>query len=364
MKIPFFDLEKNNQIYLPELQEAVATAVSSGRYILGENVALFEAEFAAYCGTQHAIGVSNGLDALTLILQGFGIGRDDEVIVPANTYIATILAITRVGANPVLIEPNLTFYNIDPELIRAKISSNTKAIMVVHLYGLAAAMESIESMAKEFGLVIIEDAAQAHGAYYQQRRVGNLGDAAGFSFYPSKNLGALGDGGIITTNNPELSAKLKALRNYGSEQKYVNLYKGYNARLDEIQAAALRVKIKHLDYENKCRRQVARAYREQITNPQVILPQTPNENQHVWHLFVVRVKEREHFQNYLREHGIDTLIHYPIPPHKQAAFKELNSMSLPITETIHREVISLPMSPTLSETEIEYVIAMINKWKK
>jgi dTDP-4-amino-4,6-dideoxygalactose transaminase len=363
--ILFLDLKKINLQYKKEIETAMARVLESGWYILGKEVEKFEEEFAAYCGTEYAIGVANGLDALTLILKAYGIGEGDEVIVPANTYIATILAVSACGANPVLVEPDINSYNLDPNKIEEKITSKTKAIVVVHLYGQAANMDPINEVAKKYNLKVIEDAAQAHGAKYKGKRVGNLGDAAGFSFYPGKNLGALGDGGAITTNDSELASKLKAFRNYGSHIKYENLYKGMNSRLDELQAAILRVKLPHLDGENEKRRKIAEYYLENIKNPKIILPVVENGDResHVWHLFVIRTENRWGLQKMLEEHGVQTLIHYPIPPHKQEAYSEWNHLSYPITEKIHNEVLSLPISPILTIEEVKKIVDIINKYE-
>lgn len=362
--IPFLDLIKVNMKYLDEITSSVQKVLERGWYILGEEVSLFEQEFAKYCGTKHCIGVANGLDALKIILNAYGIKAGDEVIVPANTYIASILAISQNGATPVLVEPQIDSYNIDPIEIERHITSKTKAILVVHLYGQCADMERIKGIAKKFDLKIIEDAAQAHGAYYGPKRVGNLGDAAGFSFYPGKNLGAFGDGGAITTNDDFLAEKMKALRNYGSQQKYINMYKGFNSRLDEVQAAILRIKLKGLDEDNQRRREIANLYLSKINNPSMILPSIMKDDiSHVWHLFVVRTKNRNKFKQYLAECGIETLIHYPIPPHKQQAFEEWNEQSFPITEQIHSEVLSLPLSPVLQEVEVQKIINAINSYE-
>ncbi|GKU80699.1 DegT/DnrJ/EryC1/StrS aminotransferase family protein [Niallia sp. NCCP-28] len=362
--IPFLDLKGINQQYSQEINEAIRRVVDSGWYILGNELECFEKEFAQYCGTSHAIGVGNGLDALTLILKAYGIGEKDEVIVPANTYIATILAISANHAIPVLVEPDINSYNIDPQKIEQKITKRTKAIMAVHLYGQSANMDAISSIANKYGLKIIEDSAQAHGALYKGKKTGNLGDAAGFSFYPGKNLGALGDGGAITTNDDIIADKLRAWRNYGSYQKYKNLFKGVNSRLDEIQAAILRVKLKYLDAENEKRRKIAEYYYENICNSKLILPGVENKDRfsHVWHLFVVRVNDREDFQQYLHKNGIQTVIHYPVPPHKQKAYEEWNNKCLNIAEHIHDTVISLPISPNLAYKDVEKVIEVINKY--
>lgn len=362
--IPFLDMKMINNQYQEEILEAVTRVVNSGRYILGSEVEAFEREFAQYCGVNHCIGVGNGLDALTLTIKAYGFGMGDEIIVSANTYIASILAISANGATPILVEPEKDSYNIDPSLIEEKITDRTKAILVVHLYGQCSKMGEINEIAKKYNLKVIEDAAQAHGAIYKEKRTGNLANVAGFSFYPGKNLGALGDGGAITTNDDELAIRLKALRNYGSHTKYENLYKGVNSRLDEVQAAILRIKLKYLDYENDTRRKIAYFYRENINNENIVVPNVycNNELSHVWHLFVVRTPYREQLRKYLLEQGIETMIHYPIPPHKQKAYKELNIFKLPITEEIHQTVLSLPLYPTIKNEEIEKVCSAINKF--
>jgi dTDP-4-amino-4,6-dideoxygalactose transaminase len=341
--------------------------VDSGWYILGKEVEEFENEFAKYCGAKYAIGVANGLDALILIFKAYkemGLMRDgDEVIVPANTYIASILAISANNLTPILVEPNIETFNIDPELIAEKITSKTKAILAVHLYGRCAPMDKINSIAKKFNLKVIEDSAQAHGSFYGDKRVGNLGDASGFSFYPGKNLGALGDGGAITTNDDGLYNVVKALRNYGSIQKYQNIYKGLNSRLDEIQAAILKVKLPHLDSENEERRRIAEIYCEKIKNPKIILPNlTKDRKMSVWHLFVIRSQNRDVLQKYLLDNGVQTVIHYPIPPHKQEAYGALLGLSFPITEKIHDEVLSLPIFSTLESCDVLKIIELINNY--
>lgn len=361
--IKFLDLHKVNEQYRVEIDERIKTILDRGWYLLGKEDDAFEFNFAKYCGVKHAIGVANGLDALNLIIKGFGFKEGDEIIVPANTYIASILAISENGCTPILVEPDIETYNINPDLIEEKITDKTKAIMVVHLYGQAVEMEKIWELAKKHDLKIIEDSAQSHGAIYQEKRVGNLGDASGFSFYPGKNLGCLGDGGAITTNDDELAQKLRALRNYGSHVKYQNIYKGFNSRLDEIHAAVLDVKLKGLDKDNEKRRKISKIYRENIKNPLITLPEATFEEGHVWHVFAVRVENREKFQKYLTDNGIQTLIHYPIPPHKQEAYKEWNHLSFPITEKIHREIISLPISPVMEEDEIQKVVEVVNNFK-
>ncbi|WP_449621675.1 DegT/DnrJ/EryC1/StrS family aminotransferase [Robertmurraya sp. Marseille-Q9965] len=361
--IKFLDLQAINQRFYAEMVERFKKFATNSRYILGDEVALFEQEFADYCQTTHCIGVGNGLDALALILKGYDIKQGDEVIVPANTFIATLLAISSTGATPVLIEPDISTFNIDGDLIETYINKNTKAIIVVHLYGMVADMRKIWSLAKKYNIKIIEDAAQAHGAEIQGHRVGSLGDAAAFSFYPGKNLGALGDGGAITTNDDALAEKIKALRNYGSFEKYIHVYKGINSRLDEIQASLLRIKLPLLDSDNEIRRTIAEYYCKNIKNPNVILPQLPtNKRNHVWHLFVVRVQNRNSFQKYMLDNGVETLIHYPLAPHKQEAYTELNAFSYPLTEKISSEVVSLPLSPVLSNEQIERVVFLVNDY--
>lgn len=361
--VKFLDLYKINEQYRSEIDARIKKVLDSGWYLLGKEGEIFFKNFAAYCGVKYAIGVANGLDALRLIIMAYGFGSGDEIIVPANTYIASILAISDNGCTPVLVEPDIETYNINPDLIEEKITPKTKAIMVVHLYGQAVEMEKIWALAKKYNLKVIEDSAQAHGSLYKGKRTGNLGDASGFSFYPGKNLGCIGDGGCVTTNDETLAQKIRVLRNYGSHVKYENLYKGLNSRLDEIQAAVLDVKLKGLDEDNQRRREISKAYREKIKNPLVILPQCKDENAHVWHIFVVRVENREHFQKYLTEKGIQTLIHYPIPPHKQEAYKEWNNLSFPVTEKIHREIISLPISPVMTDEEVQRVVDAVNNYK-
>ncbi len=361
--IKFLDLQKINERFRPEIDAAIKRVLDSGWYLLGKEDEKFESDFATFCGVKHCIGCANGLDALNLIIKGYGFGAGDEIIAPANTYIASILAITQNNCTPVLVEPDLKTYNINPDLIEEKITPKTKAIMVVHLYGQAVEMEKIWELAKKYNLKIIEDSAQAHGAIYKGKRTGNLGDASGFSFYPGKNLGCLGDGGCITTNDDELAAKVRAIRNYGSNVKYNNIYKGVNSRLDEIQAAVLAIKCKYLDEDNRKRREIARFYRTEINNPLLILPEVYDENAHVWHIFAVRCKQREKLQKYLEENGIQTLIHYPIPPHKQVCYKEWNDFSYPITEKIHDEILSIPISPVLQQNEVEKVINVLNRFE-
>ena len=360
--IKFLDLHKINERYRKEIDERIKQVLDSGWYLLGNQDRTFEEHFASYCGAKHCIGCANGLDALTLIIRAYGFSEGDEIIVPANTYIASILAISENGCTPVLVEPDINTYNINPDLIEEKITDKTKAIMVVHLYGQAVQMNKIWALAKKYNLKIIEDSAQAHGAFYQEKRTGNLGDASGFSFYPGKNLGCIGDGGCVTTNDDELASKIRAIANYGSHKKYCNLYKGINSRLDEIQAAVLDVKLQHLDNDNQRRREIAKYYRENIKNPKIILPKTYDENAHVWHVFVLRTEKRDEFQEYLKQNDIQTLIHYPTPPHKQKAYNEWNNLSFPITEEIHKTIISIPISPVMTDEEVEKVVEVINGW--
>ncbi|MFI2859226.1 DegT/DnrJ/EryC1/StrS family aminotransferase [Paenibacillus sp. JSM ZJ436] len=362
--IPFLDLKKINLRHEDEIINSVKRVLQSGWFILGQEVTQFEEEFAAYCGTKYAVGVANGLDALELIIRGYDIGPGDEVIVPSNTYIASILSVSANGATPVLVEPDLLTYNIDPAKIEASITPKTKAILVVHLYGQVCNMEKIHSISRKHNLKIIEDCAQSHGAMYKNARSGNLGDAAAFSFYPGKNLGALGDAGAVTTNDPILYETIRALRNYGSHKKYENLYKGYNSRLDEIQAPILRNKLKYLDADNQKRRDIAGYYLKKITNPHVMLPHVEAEaSSHVWHVFVIRTAHREAFIDYMTQQGVQTMIHYPIPPHKQEAYKEWESRQYPISEKIHSEVVSLPISPVMEQVHVMRVVEVVNEFR-
>lgn len=364
--VPFLDLKAINATYRDELIEASTRVIDSGWYILGEEVADFEKEFAAYGGSQYCIGVANGLDALTLVIRAWKelglLNSGDEIIVPANTYIASILAISENGLTPVLIEPSLETYNIDPKEIEKFITSRTRAILPVHLYGQLAEMPEIMAIAKKNKLLVLEDCAQAHGASLEGQKAGNWGDAAGFSFYPGKNLGALGDGGAITTNSAELAKLLRTLSNYGSQLKYKNDYKGINSRLDELQAALLRVKLRHLNTAISARQNVAARYLSGIQNPHIMLPNNPTSNEHVWHLFVIRSRQRELLQKHMAEQGVQTMIHYPVPPHHQQAYKELKESSYPITEQIHQQVLSLPMGQTLTEEQITRVIDACNSF--
>lgn len=368
--IPFLDLKNINQQYRSALIEACTRVIDSGWYIGGNELEQFEAHFAQYCGSKFAIGVANGLDALILTLRAWkelGKLKDgDEVIVPSNTYIASILAITANNLTPVLVEPTIGSYNIDPKKIEQAITAKTKVLLPVHLYGQLAPMPEIMEIAKKHNLLVLEDSAQAHGAQIGGVKAGNWGDASGFSFYPGKNLGALGDAGAITTNNEELASMLRAIRNYGSHEKYKNLVPGVNSRLDEIQAALLDIKLKFLDQETEHRRKIANMYLTEITNLEVSLPlyevDAMQYKQHVWHLFVIRTKNREALQKHLADNGVQTLIHYPIPPHKQQAYKEWNDLSYPISEQIHDEVMSLPIGPTLGLDEVNTVITLLNSF--
>lgn len=365
--IKFLDLQKINLAHQQEIEEKLLQTFRSGWYLLGNEVKTFEDKLAHYIGAKHAIGVANGLDALRLILRGYiemGLmQKGDEIIVPANTYIASVLAISDNGMVPVLVEPDINTYNIDISKIEEKITARTKGIMLVHLYGRVVFSEELRTLADKHHLKIIEDNAQAIGAEWGGIKTGNLGHAAGFSFYPGKNLGALGDAGAVTTNDDDLAKTIRALANYGSDQKYVNIYQGLNSRLDEIQAAVLGVKLNYIDTHNNRRKEIAKQYIAQITNPKVILPENPADiAAHVWHLFVIRTLDRENLQTYLTDHGIQTLIHYPIPPHRQEAYKEWNDLSYPNTEKIHNEVLSLPISPVMSEDEVIKVIESLNNY--
>ncbi|MEZ4859139.1 MAG: DegT/DnrJ/EryC1/StrS family aminotransferase [Flavobacteriaceae bacterium] len=363
--IPFLDLHAINARFDSHFKDVFQQFLDSGYYILGNQVSLFEERFATYCGTKHCIGVGNGLDALRLILEGYKIlaalKEKDEVLVASNTYIATILAIKQAGLTPVLVEAENNTFNFNLEAFSAQISSKTKAIMPVHLYGQIAPMNSLYKFAETHKLLIIEDAAQAHGAVFENgKKAGNLGDAAGFSFYPTKNLGALGDAGCITTNDDALAVVIKKLRNYGTSSKYVNEELGFNSRLDELQAAFLSLKLPTLDEDNKVRRQIATRYLSEIKNPKIKLPFWDGSQNHVFHLFVVQVEDRTNFISYLTENNIGNLIHYPIPPHKQKALTEFTQLSFPITEKIHREVVSLPISPVMTTTQVQQVIETLN----
>jgi dTDP-4-amino-4,6-dideoxygalactose transaminase len=366
--IPFLDLKKINSRNYLEIEESLTRVLHSGWYITGNELASFEANFATYCGVPHCIGTANGLDALRLIFRAYlemGLMEEgDEVIVPAHTFIASILAVTDNLLMPVLVEPDPVTFNIDPDAIESRITPRTKAILPVHLYGQPASMTEIKALAAEYDLKMIEDAAQAHGAYYQGKRTGSLGDAAAFSFYPAKNLGALGDGGAVTTADDELAACIRSLGNYGSAQKYHNQYQGLNSRLDELQAAVLSVKLKYLGADNARRQAIAERYLTEIENEAIVLPRVAPDRTHVWHLFVVRVQERKHFQDYMEAVGIQTAVHYPVPPHRQKAYPDLADLSLPLTEQLAREVVSIPMSPVLTAEEVETVIKAVNEYRK
>ena len=364
--IPFLNLKKINEPFEAAFQQKMKQLLDSGWYILGNEVTTFEANFATYCGTKHCIGVGNGLDALVLIFKAYiqlgKIQKGDEVIVPANTYIASVLAILEADLVPILIEPKLDTSNINPDLILDKITPKTKAILSVHLYGQLCEMEVINSIAKQHNLLVIEDAAQAHGAEWNGIKAGNFGNAAGFSFYPGKNLGALGDAGAITTNDDALAEVLFSMRNYGSKVKYENEIIGVNSRLDELQAAFLNIKLDHLDAENESRRTIANRYLSEIKNDKIVLPNWDFSQNHVFHLFVIRTDNRLALQNYLKESGIETIIHYPIPPHKQKALTPWNHLAFPITEKMHDEVLSIPLNSAIKTSEVEYIITILNKY--
>lgn len=361
--IKFFDLKKVNRQYEKAFQEKLEQFMERGWYILGDEVTLFEKKFAGYCQMKHCIGVGNGLDALVLIFKAYiemgKLQKGDEVIVPANTYIASILSILQADLVPVLVEPKLETYNLNPDLIAEKITSKTKAILVVHLYGQLSEMDKIDAVANQHNLLVIQDSAQSHGTHHPSPITHH---PSAFSFYPSKNLGCLGDGGAVVTNDDELSKMIRAMRNYGSEKKYVNDFIGINSRLDELQAAFLNVRLPDLDSDNNKRRQIAKRYLSEIRNHKIVLPFYDGSAGHVFHLFVIRTENRSELQQYLKENGIETMIHYPIPPHHQKALKEFNGLSFPISEKIHREVLSLPMSPVLTDEEVSYIIQVINQY--
>lgn len=366
--IPFLDLKEINKRHREEIIESVKRVVDSGWYILGKEVEAFEREFSSYTGVSHTIGVSNGLSALRLVFEAWiemeKLKPGTKVIVPANTYIASILAITGAGLEPILVEPDPKTFNLSEEGLNGCDLRNVGAVLVVHLYGQMSGMAEIRQFCDEKNLLLLEDSAQAHGAYFKGKRAGSWGDASGFSFYPGKNMGALGDGGAVTCKDPELAKVLRALRNYGSHLKYEFEYEGKNERLDEIQAAILRVKLKSIDADNERRRQIAEFYSNEIKNPLIKLPYHPCDPlNHVWHLFVVRSENREDLVEFLKEGGVQTLIHYPIPPHQQNAYKgRLEASDLRITEKIHEEVLSLPISPTLEDVSVERIVGLINKW--
>jgi dTDP-4-amino-4,6-dideoxygalactose transaminase len=362
--IPFLDLKSINLRQREQFHLALDVVLDSGWLILGQQTEAFEAEFAEYCNVKHCVGVANGLDALRLVLKAWDIGPGDEVIVPSNTYIATWLAVSQVGARPVPVEPDLENYNINSEVIEAAITPQTRAIIPVHLYGQSANMEAIMKIASDRNLRVLEDAAQAHGATFNGSKVGSLGDAAGFSFYPGKNLGALGDAGAITTNDAKLAEKVRALRNYGSRIKYQHEFQGYNCRLDELQSAFLRAKLPLLESDNARRAEIAKKYMLGLTGlPHLVLPVVEKWGKHVWHLFVVRSPKRDMLQNRLLELGVSTMIHYPIPPHMQAAYSNFkdNFGLMPKSELIHKEILSLPMGPTISDEEVDKVISVVRQ---
>jgi dTDP-4-amino-4,6-dideoxygalactose transaminase len=366
-RIPFLDLKALNALHRQELLDAAMRVIDSGWYIQGEELKKFEKNFASYCGTKYCVGVANGLDALTLTLRAWKelglLKNGDEVLVPANTYIATILAITANDLQPILIEPDPQTFNISTKILKTSLTRRTKVIVPVHLYGQLADMKEISQFCKKNNLLILEDAAQAHGASINRKRAGNFGDAGAFSFYPGKNLGALGDAGAITTSDKSLADALFALRNYGSHQKYQNLYQGVNSRLDEIQAAFLNVKLGYLDQETSHRQRISAIYDEDIQNQEILKPYHPMDPSHVWHLYVIRTKDRKSLQAFLQDHNIETLIHYPIAPHHQQAYKSMKHLTFPVSEKIHEEVLSLPISPFLSEESAHRVADVINKWK-
>lgn len=371
--IRYLNLKKINYQYQPLLMNAVEKVISSGYYIRGEELKLFEADFAKYIGVKYCIGVASGLDALTIILRAYkelgNLKDNDEVIVPANTYIATLLAVTHNNLKPVLVEPDINTYNINFEEAEMAITTKTKAIIPVHLYGKMCDSKALKNFSKKHKLLVIEDSAQAHGAEINGAKAGSIGNAAAFSFYPGKNLGALGDGGSIVTNDRQLAEVCRALSNYGSCFKYNNKYRGFNSRLDEIQAAILRVKLKYLDEENKKRRELAVYYCNNIINPKVILPVNSvlhntiiDDTSHVWHIFAIRHKNRDSLQKHLSDCGIETIIHYPVPPHKQVAYNAWNHLRFSITEQIHNEILSLPLNSSLNKSEIELVCKSINDY--
>ena len=365
MKVPFASLDLMHNEIRQELDIAYNKVIGNSQFINGLECRTFEEEYAAYIGTKYCVGVATGLDALYLILRAMGIGEGDEVIVPSNTFIATALAVSYSGARPVFAEPEIETYNVDPAHIEEKITVHTKAIIAVHLQGRPADMDNLNKIAKKYGLRLIEDAAQAHGASYKGRKVGALSDAAAFSFYPGKNLGALGDGGCITTENKELADKVRALGNYGSDYKYHHIYQGINSRLDEIQAAFLRVKLPHLDRWNRARQIVAERYLREITNPLIALPlSSDKEYEHIYHVFVIRCQKRDALENYLKEYGIGTVKHYPVPIHRQKAYRqeEIDGETLPVAEEISRTVLSIPMYYGMTEEDISYVVEKINEF--
>ena len=366
--IKFLDLQKINAQYQKELKIASNRVIDSGWYLMGKELETFEKSYANLCNVKFALGVANGLDALRLIFRGYlelGVmSKGDEVIVPANTYIASVLSITDNDLVPVFVEPNLETYNLDSNKIEAAITNKTKAVLTVHLYGQNSINDRMLEICSKNNLKLIEDSAQSHGAKWEDKISGGIGDAAGHSFYPGKNLGALGDAGAVTTNDQLLAKTISALRNYGSEKKYENIYQGINSRLDEIQAAFLNVKLKYIQKDIDCRRKTADYYLENIKNLEIILPKVNKRKGHVWHLFVIRTSNRYRLQKYLSKKGVQTIIHYPIPPHKQKAYKIFNHLDFPITEQIHNEVLSLPLSAVMNQKEISNVVSSINSYNK
>ncbi len=365
--IKFLDLKLLNQDYEPAFKQKFDSFLQSGYYIQGQETKIFENAFASYCNISQAVGVGNGLDAIRLIFEAYKImghlSQGDEVVVPANTYIASILAISQAGLKPVLVEPDINTYNLKADTVEKYITRKTKAVLAVHLYGLVSDWEALSALTNKHNLLLIEDAAQAHGAQYQGQKTGRLGHAAAFSFYPTKNLGALGDGGMVTTNDPVLADTIRLLKNYGQKQKYVSRYKGFNSRLDEIQAAFLNVKLPYLDSINQKRRALALKYIQNIDNKQITLPYYTHEDSHVFHQFVVRTPKRDRLKKYLAAQGIETIIHYPVPPHKQEAYSEWHDISLPVTEKIHKEILSLPIRENLTTQEQDYIIEKINRFE-
>lgn len=361
--IKYLDLAKINSRFRADIDAHLAQVLDSGQYLQGGANDSFCSNFARYCGVKYALGVGNGLDALRIMLQAARLSYGDEVIVPANTFIATILAVSQCGCIPILVEPKLETYNIDPARIEEAITKRTRAILAVHLYGQIAPMREIQQLAQKYNLLFFEDAAQAHGALYCGMRAGSLSNAGAFSFYPGKNLGAIGDSGAITTNDAHLYERARAIANYGATQKYEHRCKGCNSRLDEIQAAILDLKLRYLDSDNNKRREIAQYYQNTIQNSHIITPQCANKESHVWHIYAIRVKERNRFQKYMLSHGIETLIHYPIPPHKQIAYEELNQHSFPITEKIHKEIVSLPLHQALEDWEINKIVEVVNEFR-
>ena len=363
-KIPWVTFGPMQKEIEKEIKDKFSEMYDTSIYIQGSEYEKFNEEFAKYCGAKYAIGVGNGLDAIMLLLRAYNIGEGDEVIVPSNTFIATALAVTYVGATPVFVEPILEEYNINPTLIEEKITSKTKAIIGVHLYGQCCDMDKIKEIAKKHHLIVLEDAAQAHGALYKGKRAGSLADGAAFSFYPGKNLGALGDGGMVVTNNEKIATKVRALCCYGSDYKYHHIYKGVNSRLDEIQCGFLRIKLKHLDKWNENRREIAKRYLSEIHNDKLILPVVNKNNEHVWHIFAIRCKNRDQLEKYLNDHGVGTNKHYPTPMHLQGAYADLHipEGALPLAETISKEELSIPMYYGMTDEEVSYVIDLLNKF--